>query len=610
MELIVDIEANALDPNDVTHIWCIVVKNVETGEVNAFTEEDIKEGKAWHLLSAATRIIGHSFINYDYRVIESLYPGKINPAVVYDTLIASKLLRFRPLDGEGQSLEAWGTRFGQPKYSSPDTFSEYTPYMLEYCKQDVEINHSLYAYLQSHLDTPDFRKAVETEMIMGWVCLDMELNGFAFDIDKANELLKELEERLVEIDKEIVFPKVVKPGKEYTPKATKYGTISKTSVPRSWSDLSRLCVGCPFTTVSFDDFNPASYNQLTKYLDKAGWKPYVKTNTGNGWKINEDNLSTLPDSAPEGARKLVERLMIAARVRTLKEWKSYYNSNTGRVHGKFASIGTWTGRMAHSNPNLGNVSAKKSIKYKGEHLRELALRYGASMRNLWIAGPDTWLVGTDMEAAHVRLFAHYIDDLEFTKAVVSGDKKKGTDVHSLGAKIFRSLGCDRDQHKTFIFSFFNGAGKNKVGEIFGCSLGEAARALELYQERYPGLARLKQEIIPKYAEQGWFPGLDGRRVYCDDEHLMFAGMLQNGESIIMKMATISARKRMMKEGISFKTINVVHDEVIHEIYGTEEEARQAGEIQAEAIKLAGQILNLRCPLAGEFKVGKDWLIVH
>jgi DNA polymerase-1 len=215
-----------------------------------------------------------------------------------------------------------------------------------------------------------------------------------------------------------------------------------------------------------------------------------------------------------------------------------------------------------------------------------------------------------MEAAHVRLFAHYINDVSFTRAVTSGDKKNGTDVHTLGAKIFSHLGCDRDNHKTFIFSFFNGAGPPKVAEIFGCSMQEARKALKLYQSRYPGLDKLRSNLIPRYAESGYFVSLDGRRVCCNDAHPMFAGMLQAGEAIVMKMANVIWRRKLREKGINFKQVNLVHDEFVTEVYGDRAIAELVGRIQSDAIREVGEILGLNCPLAGEYKIGRNWLEVH
>lgn len=597
-----------MEPTKVTNVWLVVAQDIDSKVVYIF-KGITNECKA--LLRNATSIIGHNFIHYDYRVIERFAPGTIDPVKVIDTLTLSKLLKYKLDDGEGHSLEAWGNRFLLPKHASPD-FSKYSEQMVEYCVQDVEINAKLYEYLMTYLGRPEFSKAVAEEMAMTWVCLDMHLNGFKYDKKGADELLKALEESLAILDEEIIkcFPPRLVAVREIIPKATKHGTISKSNLPRDWTDYTMLAVGCPFTLVRSVCFNPASTSQVVQRLDSAGWKPTELTKSGRSYKVNEVNLATLPDTAPEGAKKLVERALIAARVRTLKEWEGSYEPNGERIHGTFNTIGTWPGRMSHGKPNMGNIATKKSIKYKTAYLKSLATDLGARMRSFWICPGDAWLVGTDMEAAHVRLFAHYIDDKEFTQAVVSGDKKKGTDVHSLGAGIFKHLGCDRDLHKTFIFSFFNGAAAPKVSEIFNCSIGEAQRALALYQERYPGLAKLRQELIPTYARQGFFPGLDGREVIYTEEHGMFAGMLQSGEACVMKHANLLWRKKLYEQGIAFKQVNLVHDEFVTEVLGEEATAKRVGQIQADAIRDIGNYLNLRCPLAGEYKVGKTWLEVH
>ena len=609
MRLVIDVETDALDIDKIKHVWCIVAKDIDTGVIYVYEEGELEEFRT--LAADADSFIGHNFIHYDYLVLERFCPGSIDPTKVIDTLILSHLLNYRISDAEGHSLEAWGTRFDFPKYPSPD-FQVYTAQMLEYCIRDVEINELLYNYLAEFLNAPEYHQAVETELKFAWVCLDMHLNGFKYDKEQADILARELEGSLGKLDKEIqaAFPPKLIPIREITPRVTKHGTLSKANLPRDWTDLSMLSAGCPFTLVKSVAFNPGSPTQVVDRLSGAGWKPTVRTTSGLSYKVCEENLATLPGDAPQGARLLVERLLVANRVRTLKEWEASYRIEDGRIHGKFNSIGTWPGRMSHNSPNMGNIATKKSIKYKSDNLKRLATDLGGRMRSFWICEDDAWLVGTDMEAAHVRLFAHYINDPVFTKAVTSGDKSKGTDVHALGAQIFSHLGCDRDNHKTFIFSFFNGAGASKVSEIFGCTIDRAREALELYQQRYPGLAILRTKLIPHYARQGWFPGLDGRKVYYGEEHGMFAGMLQSGEAVVMKMANLLWRKELNEQQIIFKQVNLVHDEFVTEVRGDREVAEVVGRAQANALRRVGEQLSLKCPLDGEYKVGKDWLSVH
>ena len=88
MRLIFDIEAdNLLD--DVTQVWCIVTRDVDTEEVHTFDPNNIEEGIK--LLDKADMLIGHNIIEYDLRVLEKLhgykYTGQTLDTLVYLSLI-------------------------------------------------------------------------------------------------------------------------------------------------------------------------------------------------------------------------------------------------------------------------------------------------------------------------------------------------------------------------------------------------------------------------------------------------------------------------------------------------------------------------------------------
>jgi hypothetical protein len=150
MRLVIDVETDALEIDKIKHVWCIVAKDIDTGVIYVYEENQLEEFRT--LAADADSFIGHNFIHYDYLVVERFSPGSIDPTKVIDTLVLSHLLNYRISDGEGHSLQAWGTRFDLPKYPSPD-FNVYTPQMLEYCIRDVEINELLYGYLQEFLDS-------------------------------------------------------------------------------------------------------------------------------------------------------------------------------------------------------------------------------------------------------------------------------------------------------------------------------------------------------------------------------------------------------------------------------------------------------------------------
>jgi DNA polymerase-1 len=52
----------------------------------------------------------------------------------------------------------------------------------------------------------------------------------------------------------------------------------------------------------------------------------------------------------------------------------------------------------------------------------------------------------------------------------------------------------------------------------------------------------------------------------------------------------------------------VHDEWQIEV--EEARAEEAGKLGVLAIEKAGKVLNMRCPLGGEYKVGNSWKETH
>lgn len=148
ISLVFDIEGNGFY-EDITNVWCIVTKCVETGEVKKSRPDDI--GLALQDLSKADTLIGHNIIDYDLPVLEKLY-GFTYTGRIIDTLVFSRLLN--PDRFGGHSLASWGIRledhkgdFGKDEEDKIDAFQEYSEEMLEYCEQDVSLNYKLYLYL-------------------------------------------------------------------------------------------------------------------------------------------------------------------------------------------------------------------------------------------------------------------------------------------------------------------------------------------------------------------------------------------------------------------------------------------------------------------------------
>lgn len=549
----------------------------------------------------------------------------------------SRLLNFER-EG-GHSLESYGEEFNCPKIKFND-YSQLTDEMITYLRQDLVVGHKVFEKFKPYIFSPIWKEALRTEHDTAWFCRKMHENGFAYDKEKSDKLLDKIEKELYSLDTEIqkAFPPKSKLVREITPRLTKNGTFNKADF--RWyegGDLTVFTPGAPFSLIKFDPFNAGSPKQIVERLNEAGWKPFEKTKTHlqaerdqkgfrkskeereaaklrleglrkTGWKVSEANLETLPDTAPEAAKSLARRILLASRKGDVEEWVRAYRTDTGRVHGDFLPIGAWTHRAAHRNPNTANIATGDSL-------------YAHEMRDLWVSGKNKLLIGVDADGIQLRIFAHYCRDERLVEAILRGDKASKTDIHSLNQRALGDVCKSRAVAKTYIYAFLLGAGDAKLASVLGCTLEEAKEARAKFLEFYPGLKHLKCHQIPEDAARGYFEGFDGRYVLNDSEHHMLAGYLQNGEAIIMKKAKQIWWQKLEKERIPFWLVNWVHDEWQTETINCMDTAMHIAKTQSDAIAEVGDIYKLYCPLAGSYlreeadgsmvpSIGTSWVHTH
>lgn len=622
--VIIDIETNGLKNPDKIH--CIVCKDVHTGEVNVFrTLVDFAD-----YALGIDCFIGHNLLAYDIPILNKFLDHGLRLRDCIDTLILSRLFNYQIVGGH--SLEAWGERLSHKKVGLDITdWSEWTQEIEDRCVNDVHLNEKIYKKFLPYIDSNRWKQAIRTEHDIALVCHDIHLAGFHFDIDKARKLYYDVSKEVDILNGELgdAFPRRSKLDREYVPRATKFGTISKSSVPRG-TDLTYYTLDAPFSTFQWEEFNPGSPKQVVERLNEAGWKPTEKTKghldalrsrdreklqhfKTYGWSITEANLGTLPPDAPNAARTLCRWLLLSSRKRKFDEWFSAYNENTRRIHGTITSIGTWTHRASHSDPNMGNIPTEKP--QDTPEIKEL----NNEMRRCWISPEGAYLVGVDADGIQLRILAHYMEDQRFVDALVSGHKDNATDIHSLNAVALGRPCKGRRDAKTFIYAWILGAGISKVAEILDCSRSDAVDADSNFLGYYPGLKRIIENVVPFDVRRGYIEGIDGRYVLLSAKRAetnpvgcVIGGYLQNGEKVLMSRSAQIWKPRLEKDGLwkHCRLVNWVHDEFITEVNADREAAEHVATEQAEAIREAGESYNLRCPILGTKQVGRNWLEVH
>ena len=549
MRIVLDIETNSTHD----HIWLCVTKNIDTGEVICHTESKTLSP----LIEKCDTIIGHNLISFDAPILNKLWKTSIKPSQVKDTLILSRL--WNPSLEGGHSLGAWGTKLGNYKGDFKDWDSGLSQEMIDYCIQDVQVTHQLYDTLTKYLIDEQFdNRSIDLEHKVQAIIAKQEKNGFRLDERKSVELLSELKGKLFDIETELqsVFPaKTIKRVSEKTGKDLK----------------DRIEI-----------FNPGSRKQIAERLQEKGWKP--KKHTEKGQVIVDE--STLADVDIPEAKKIVEYLMLQKRISQVESWMDAV-AEDGRVHGRVITNGAVTGRMTHHSPNMAQVPNSSAI-------------YGEECRELWTVEKGYKLVGIDASGLELRMLAHYMNDDAYTTEVVSGD------IHTANQ---RAAGLEtRNQAKTFIYAFLYGAGASKIGKIVGGSAREGEQLIASFLKNTPKLRSLREKVSRIFSEKGTLPSLDGRRLRVRSEHSALNTLLQGAGAIVMKQALVLLDKKLRSAKIDYKFVANVHDEWQIEV----EEARveEVGKLGVESIAEAGQVLSMRCPLTGEYKVGNNWKETH
>lgn len=647
-----DIETNGLE--DSNKLWLCGGKDLSTGEVVKFEnchEDPVAKKKAIEWYEAADLIVGHNFIQFDAVMLNRLLkPKLINPKKVIDTLLVSRLVDYDIAIPKGakspHSLQAWGIRLGKHKGDFHE-FDKFSDKMVEYWYQDIEVTESLYEHFGDVIWNPDWSKSLRAEHDLQIELVRTKYYGFSFDSVKAEFLLNSIQVQMKKLEEQfqVDFPPKMVEVNRIKYRLKKDGTEMATVINAKKKYALTTMDGEDLVCHDWIDFKPGSPKDRIDALWDAGWKPVDKTKThlkferlsvGDpygtsvksmdkvfyeekkkhlgtyGWAVTEDNLSTLPTDAPEGAKALAKWLTLEGRRSSLVEWLGQVKED-GRIHGTINNIGAWTGRCAHKSPNTANIPSA----FHGEAktaVEEVKKQYDSHLRSCWTVPSGSFLVGTDADGIQLRVLADYMwrhfDADQYAKAIMEGKKENETDIHNINKKALGLTHATRDMAKTFIYAWLLGAGVAKTAQILKVNQKQATEARESFVKSIDGLAPLKNRLIPFIAEQGFFTGYDGRKVKIPSAHKALAGMLQSAESILMKHTLIRWTDEARKIGINFKLVGFIHDEYQTEVIGTKEEAEALGKLQADCMLQVGQELGFKIPTPGSYDIGKNWLDTH
>ena len=353
-----------------------------------------------------------------------------------------------------------------------------------------------------------------------------------------------------------------------------------------------------------EQFNLDSTKQLQEVLYEKQGLPILKKTPGGKPSTAEPVLVDL-------ARDY-ELPQAILEYRSLAKLKSTYadklplqiNLESGRVHTSYHQAVTATGRLSSSNPNLQNIPIKTEE--------------GRRIRQAFIAEQGKKLVAADYSQIELRIMAHLSKDEQLLKAF-----DEGIDIHrATASEVFGSSpgdvsDTDRRSAKAINFGLIYGMSAFGLARQLGVSRAVAQNYIDLYFERYPGVANYMNESRLVAKEKGYVETVFGRRLYVPEisakhaqrrqaaERTAINAPMQGTAADVIKLAMSNVQAWLTKNAVDAKMIMQVHDELVFEVAETDVE-----QLSTEVKKLMEGAVNLDVLLAVEIGSGDNWDEAH
>ncbi|MGL6167740.1 MAG: DNA polymerase I, partial [Fusobacteriaceae bacterium] len=246
------------------------------------------------------------------------------------------------------------------------------------------------------------------------------------------------------------------------------------------------------------EFNINSPKQLGEILFIDMNLPILKKNK-TGPSTDVEVLEGLRDMGFEIAEQLLEHRKLSKLVQTYVEPLPKLADKKGRLHSSFNQIGTATGRLSSSNPNLQNIPVKSEE--------------GILLRKGFVVEPGKKLLGIDYSQIELRVLTEFTEDVNLVKAY-----KENQDLHEMTArKIFDLDGetsVTREQRtvaKIVNFSLIYGKTAFGLAKELKISNKEAVAYIDAYFSQYPRVKEFEMETLEFAQEHGYVTTLFGRK---------------------------------------------------------------------------------------------------
>ncbi|MCI0809458.1 MAG: DNA polymerase I [Chloroflexi bacterium] len=354
------------------------------------------------------------------------------------------------------------------------------------------------------------------------------------------------------------------------------------------------------------ELNLASNRQVADLLiDELGAPKTRKTKTGYSMDANALEKIRETSGLDDRVYQIADAVL---KYRELTKLKSTYvdalpelvNPATGRVHTSFNQVGSATGRLSSTDPNVQNIPVRTEL---GRKVRKA---FVADAKNGW------QFLAADYSQIELRILAHMSQEPGLLEAF-----RNGEDIHDATARAMYGIeDVTPDQRriaKILNFGVIYGLGPVGVARQTDLTRQQGQEFIDLYFGKYPGIKDFIEEVKQFAHTNGFAQTITGRRRYLPDINAAHPGHRAAAERVsvnmpvqgtaadVIKIAMINISNEMKALKMRSKMSIQVHDELIFEIAPGE-----LMEMQAMVTTMMPAAMDLTVPLLVEAKTGPTW----
>jgi DNA polymerase-1 len=347
-------------------------------------------------------------------------------------------------------------------------------------------------------------------------------------------------------------------------------------------------------------FNLNSPKQLGDVLfNRMALPKPSKHGKGKVISTAQDVLEELAEHHPVPALVLEHRQLAKLRSTYLDSLPNLVDSE-GRVHTTFNQVGTATGRLSSTNPNLQNIPVRTAL--------------GREIRAAFIPAPGNLLLSADYSQIELRLMAHFSQDPLLLNAY-----RTGQDIHTLtAAEVFGVDAATMDKEtraraKAVNFGIVYGISPFGLAAQLGIDQREARAYIEKYFERYAGVRRFIDQTLEAVRRDQLVRTYFGRVRPIPDissrnpnqrgfaERTAINTPLQGTAADLIKLAMIRIDAEITRCNLRSRMTLQIHDELLFDVLPAE-----ADELHALVKHEMEHVAAFTVPILAEVALGPNW----